>query len=344
MPAPVSRRRVLAGAGLLLAGIGGLTACGAEGPAVSGPAPAAPGFPVTIRHRLGETVIPDRPRRVVTLGASNTDVALAMGVLPVAIPKTTYGGDAEGVLPWVRTAIERTGGPFPQVIGSGDVTAVPFEGVAAAKPDLVLATYSGLTPQEYAQLSEIAPTVAYPDAEYSTGWREQTRVAGQVFGDPARADRLIADTEAQLAGATQRYPQLAGKTFVYTGGLDGGRLGLFRAADARVQLVTDLGLTLDGSAERDAVRDGSVYYTVSPELLSRIDSDLVIGFFASDDDVRRFRTDAAVATMPAVRRRGLAAVVGNAKVVATSAPSVLSLPWVLGDYLPVLARAADGKA
>ncbi|MEQ3553128.1 ABC transporter substrate-binding protein [Pseudonocardia nematodicida] len=334
----VSRRGVLSGAAglLLLAGCGS----GAGEPGAGGGGEVAEGFPATITHALGETVVPDRPQRVVTLSAANTDVALAMGVLPVAIPRTDYGGDAEGVLPWVRDAIVAHGGEFPRVIGSDDLAVVPLEEVAAAEPDLVLATYSGLTPAEYEQLSAIAPTIAYPDAPYSTGWEDQTRIAGEALGDPARAAQLIDETRATLAGAAREYPQLAGRTFVYTGGIDGGALGVFRAGDVRVQLVTDLGLTLAPYVEENAPGGDEVYYTVSPELLSGVDSDLVIGFFATDEEVRAFRDAPAVDTLPAMARGGFAPVVGADRVVASSAPSVLSIPWVFDSYLPILADAA----
>ncbi|ANY05445.1 ABC transporter substrate-binding protein [Pseudonocardia sp. HH130630-07] len=339
----VNRRGVLAGAaGLFLLG-----GCSTEGPAGAGGAAAGPvaeGFPVTVRHALGETVVPDRPRRVVTLSAANADVALAMGVVPVAIPRTVYGGDAEGVLPWVRDAITRAGGAFPRVIGSDDLAAVPFEEVAAAGPDLVLATYSGLTAPEYAQLSAIAPTIAYPDAAFSTGWQDQTRIAGQVFGDPARAARLVEDTTALLTGAAREYPQLARRTFVYTGGMDGGALGVFRAGDVRVRLVTDMGLTLAPYVEQNAPGSGEVYYTVSTELLSRVDADLLIGFFGSPEEEQAFRSTPGLELLPAMARDAFAPVVGADRVVASSAPSVLSIPWVLDSYLPILAAAAGRAA
>jgi iron complex transport system substrate-binding protein len=333
----VSRRGVLAGA----AGLFLLAGCGGGGQTSGGgAAPAAEGFPATVRHALGETVVPDRPRRVVALSAANADVALAMGVVPVAIPRTVYGGDAEGVLPWVRQAIDTSGAEFPQVIGSDDLAVVPFEEIAAARPDLVLATYSGLTPQEYQQLSAIAPTIAYPDAAYSTGWQDQTRIAGQVFGDPARAQQLIDDTTAQLTGATARFPQLAGKTFLYTGGMDGGALGVFRAGDVRVQLVTDMGLELAPYVEQNAPGGDEVYYTISTELLSGVDADLLIGFFGSPEEVQAFRATPGIELLPAMARGAFAPVVGADRVVASSAPSVLSIPWVLDSYLPILGDAA----
>lgn len=336
----VTRRGVLAGA----AGLFLLTACGGNDRPAGAAGSGTAGFPVTIPHALGETVVPERPQRVVTLSAANADVALALGVVPVAIPRTVYGGDAEGVLPWVRDAIQASGGEFPQVIGSDDLAVVPLEQVAAARPDLILATYSGLTQAEYDQLSAIAPTVAYPDAPYSTGWQDQTRIAGDALGEPERAGQLIDETQALLGGAVERFPQLAGRTFVYSGGMDAGSLGVFRAGDVRVQLVTDMGLTLAPYVEENAPGGDEVYYTVGPELVSGVESDLLIAFFAMPEEVQAFRDTPGVDLIPAMAAGGFAPVVGADRVVASSAPSVLSIPWVLDSYLPILGEAASQAA
>ena len=37
---------------------------------------------------------------------------------------------------------------------------------------MILAPYSGITEEQYELLSEIAPTVAYPDEPWTTPWRE----------------------------------------------------------------------------------------------------------------------------------------------------------------------------
>jgi iron complex transport system substrate-binding protein len=45
--------------------------------------------------------------------------------------------------------------------------------------------------------------------------------------------------------------------------------------------------------------------------------------------------------MPAVKEGRFAPIVGESFVAATSAPSVLSIPWMLDRYVPELAKAAD---
>ncbi len=81
-----TRRQILGGAGLLLF----TAACGRDAPPGGVPA-ATDGFPVTIDHALGTTTIPRAPERVVALGDQDADIAVALGMRPVAIAEQTSG-------------------------------------------------------------------------------------------------------------------------------------------------------------------------------------------------------------------------------------------------------------
>src|SRR5687768_11728995 len=74
---------------------------------------AAQSFPVTIRHALGETVIAKRPERIVTWGWGNHDALLALGVVPVAMPFSTYGGGENGLHPWTEEKLGDLGAATP---------------------------------------------------------------------------------------------------------------------------------------------------------------------------------------------------------------------------------------
>ena len=65
----------------------------------------ADAFPVTIKHAFGETTIEEEPTRVATLGWSDQDAALSLGVVPVGATKLTWGGNATGdLVVWSPTA------------------------------------------------------------------------------------------------------------------------------------------------------------------------------------------------------------------------------------------------
>ncbi|MFP3465918.1 iron-siderophore ABC transporter substrate-binding protein [Leifsonia sp. SIMBA_070] len=320
-----------------------LTGCSAGAPAGQSSTGGDTGaFPVTVKSALGSTTIDAKPKRIVTWGWGAQDIVLALGIIPVAMPKFTYSGTADGVLPWDAERITELGGKTPQLL-TFDTGEVPFEEVVAAKPDVILAPYSGLTQTEFDTLSKVAPVVAYPEKPWSTSWRDQTAIVGKALGMTKQTDALVKKTEDSVSTLAAKYPVLKGKTFYYAAANEPGKLNVYRADDPRVQLLNDLGLKNSPSvAALDSSKgDGSFFYQLSYEKLSQIDTDLLVMYFDKQSSVDAFTSDPLVAAMPAVKEGRLAAIVGESLVMATSAPSVLSIPWSLDRYVPVLAAAAE---
>src|SRR3712207_2934979 len=99
-------RPILRGAALL-ATVLVAAGCGSgddasSGDAAAGGSPASGGaFPVTVETAFGPVEIPEEPQRVVALGWSDAETALALGVQPVgASDWLGFGG--EGVGPWAE--------------------------------------------------------------------------------------------------------------------------------------------------------------------------------------------------------------------------------------------------
>ena len=91
-----TRRRFLAGLSVLaVAPV--LAACGDDGSSSGSSskgseAPAEESaFPVTIKHKYGDTTIEKAPERVVCIGLTDQDALMALGVVPVGI--TYWFGD-----------------------------------------------------------------------------------------------------------------------------------------------------------------------------------------------------------------------------------------------------------
>lgn len=320
-----------------------LTGCSAGGPAPADTAAGDSGaFPVTVKSALGSTTIDAKPKRIATWGWGAQDIVLALGIVPVAMPKFNYGGNADGVLPWDAEKLTKLGAKTPQLLNA-DTGEAPFEEFVEAKPDVILAPYSGLTQTEFDTLSKIAPVVAYPEKPWATSWRDQTAIVGKALGLTDEADALVTKTEKSVSTLAAKYPVLKDKTFFYAAANEPGKLNVYRAEDPRVQLLGDLGLKNSPSiGALDASKgDGSFFYQLSYENLSKIDTDLLVMYFDKQSSVDAFTADPLVAAMPTIKEGRFAPIVGESFVMATSAPSVLSIPWMLDRYVPQLAKAAD---
>ena len=177
---PLSRRTLgLAG----LAGLAGvLAACGSDGSdaatggessgsGATSAAGATDAFPLTVTHDLGETTVPAAPSRIVSVGLTEQDFLLALGIVPVAVTDW-YGEQPHAIWPWATDALGDAEPPV--VLDSAD--GVPFVQVASLEPDLIIGTNAGLTQADYDKLSEIAPTVAaVPGTGYFARGRTSSR-------------------------------------------------------------------------------------------------------------------------------------------------------------------------
>ena len=324
-----------------------LAACGDDGddgatasaPADTEPADAGSSpFPVTIEHALGTAEIPEAPERVVTWGWGSADAALALGVVPVAMPHQAYGGDDEGVLPWVRDHIEREGLDMPEVLP--ETEEAPIEAIAAARPDLIIAVYSGITEAEYELLSQIAPTVAYPDQAWATPWRETIEIVGQALGRSAEADAVLADIDGQIEEKAEEHPELAGKTVAMVWSTP-DTFYVYKPADARVEFTLDLGLESAPSVDELADGGETFFYTLSQERLAELTSDVLVSYADTEEASAAFLSSPAAQTMPQVQAGTVAEVVGTEFIAAVSPPTALSLTWGLDEYVEILAEAAQ---
>src|SRR3954451_18908704 len=141
------------------------TGCGGGGSSSGPPAPAAVS-PATVTHEYGQTVVEEAPQRVVSLGYTDQDAILALGVVPVAIREFT-GNKPSATWDWAQDELQ---GQQPQVLPVGDVGT---EAIAALRPDLIVGISAGLTQEQYDTYSKIAPTIAQPSGfvDYGTLWQ-----------------------------------------------------------------------------------------------------------------------------------------------------------------------------
>jgi|SRR5215217_342652 len=297
-------------------------------------------FPVTLEHAWGETTIPAEPKRVVTWGWGNEDAVIALGIMPVGIPFKSYGGGEDGIQPWVEAALDAA--PEKPLI-LPDASEPPFEQIAALEPDLILAVYSGITEEQYALLSGIAPTVAYSGDAWSTPWQDVTLTIGKALGKADEAEALVAETTAWLQFEFDKHPALRDVTFSSANDYDGS-MAVYAPADARMKFLTDLGMTLDPSVAALAPNDGAFYYSLSYELFDDLEGDIFVTYFEEQSALDAWLDNSYAANHPPIANGGLAALVGTEYVAAVAPPTVLSLRWGFPTYLEILATAADATA
>lgn len=331
--------RILILLGVLCAAIG-LAGCGGDDAGTPAASSATSGsFPVTIEHAFGETTITEAPTRVVAWGWGSADASIALGVVPVAIPFQPYGADEDGVLPWIRQALDERGAPIPTVLpDTGEEP--PYEEIAAAQPDLVLAPYSGVTKEQYDLLSAIAPTVAYPGEAWATPWRETIEIVGTALGRDVEAAALLADIDARFAEQAEAHPELAGKSVAMVWD-SAGTFYVYRKADPRVEATLALGLESAPSVDELANGDETFYYTLSYERLDELTSDILVSFADTPALSRKFLDSSYAKAMQQVRDGTVAEVVGKDFISSVSPPTALSLTWGLDEYVEILARAAS---
>ncbi|GAA2040247.1 iron-siderophore ABC transporter substrate-binding protein [Agromyces tropicus] len=320
-----------------------LSACSAATaePTDGGPdAAAADGFPVTIEHAFGETVVEDEPARVATWGWGATEAAVSVGVYPVAIAEQVWTVGAGEYLPWVEDAYEEAGEELPALIPDPEGGAtVPYEEFIAAEPDLILAPYSGLTEEQYDTLSEIAPVVAYPEAPWTTAWDDVIRITAETLGRADEGDAVLQRISDGLSEQAAAHPEFADTTFA--GIWDGdGFVYVYTPADARIEVLTDLGLEVAPSVAELDTSDGGFYYELSYEQLDRLDADVIVSYHSSQADADAFLEKPELQAIPAVAAGRIAQVADPVTVSSVSPPTALSFDWEGG--MPALVDAIAG--
>ena len=195
-------------------------------------------FPVSIEQKFGTTTIPEQPERVVTVGFHEQDWLYALGIAPIAV-REWYGGYEYATWPWADDARKAVGAE-PTVLGSGDLD---MEAIAALNPDLIIATWSGITQEQYDLLSQIAPTLAQSGdyADYGMPFAEETRSIAKAVGKVEEGEKIIADVDAKITGIKDAHPEWANSSSVSVNFFYQGQPGAYFSIDPRPALMGRLG-------------------------------------------------------------------------------------------------------
>lgn len=289
-------------------------------------------FPVTIAHEFGETTIEAEPTRVVSIGFTDHDTLLALGVEPIAI--RAWYGDHEFVWPWAEEAL---GDLEPVVLPSDDLN---FEQIAALEPDLIVGQYIGLEEAEYETLAQIAPTIAQPADHPSFGapWQLMARNIGTAVGRADEADALIDGIEQRFEDIRDANAGFAGVELAYAGvyGTDQPTYYVETDGSTRMRVLQDLGFVVPD--ELAALGDDAFYHDISAERLDLLDQDVVLWEPAVLELLPAVESNPLYKTL-GVAQEGRDIFMTDPQVAGAMAHStVLSLPLVLDFLEPELAR------
>lgn len=288
------------------------------------------GFPVTVTHALGETVVPARPERIVVTDMNEVvDSLLAVGLQPV------YYGLSGGYIGDVPVWVEEAGLDPEIAYDRIPRFEIDPERVASMQPDLILGTW--VEEALYEQLSGIAPTIVVKASDATT-WQEVQRTVGLATGRVEEASAAIDETEALLAEQRARLaPYLDRKVAVAYDFFDELYINGKTAPIGRV--LSDFGMTVI-SPETAAEGDIDVVSLEQTNLLS--EADIIITPEFLEGDVARLEANPLFALLPAVQNGGYLPL-SREGAQALYLESALSYRWGIPRLVDAVIEAAEGR-
>ncbi|WP_211245652.1 ABC transporter substrate-binding protein [Actinomadura oligospora] len=168
--------RLMKGFAVAAAAALALSACGGSGDS------SASGATHLVKHAMGETRVPDDPKKIVVLDTDKVDTLATLGLTP-----------AGATVPDQQAGMPKYLGPGLAKVKSVGTTQQPdVEAIAALKPDLILGSKFRME-KYYSQLSKIAPTV-FTD-QVGITWKQNFLLDAEAVGKKAEGERRLKEYE-----------------------------------------------------------------------------------------------------------------------------------------------------
>ncbi|MFJ6013981.1 iron-siderophore ABC transporter substrate-binding protein [Streptomyces sp. NPDC092952] len=335
-----SWRRTAAVLSAAALGVGLLTGCGsdtAESKGEDAPAASTGAFPVTVEHAFGSTEITKAPKRVVSVGYTDDQAILALGVKPVGMvdqyPNPAgKSPDINTQWPWVK---DKWGDTRPEVVMSNGDAGPNYEKIASLRPDLIIAVYSEIDRAAYDKLSKIAPTVGRTKGEkepFSAPWQDNAVHIAKALGKEAEGEKLVEGIQGKLDAAKKAHPEFAKQTAVVLSWYKDS-VAPFTSTDVRGRLVTGTGFAYQ--TKIDEVAGGKFYTTLSPERVDLVDVDriFVVNDKADTEALKKFELFANLSAVKKGKVSYLLDSEGPAVGAAMSQGTLLSLPYAIDELV-----------
>ncbi len=290
-------------------------------------------YPLSVEHRFGVSVINQQPTRVATVDWGGADNLLALGYQPLTV-RYWFGDYTNGIWPWAQPLLSSE----PEVI-RGELN---FEQIARTHPDLILAIRSGISKEDYKQLSKIAPVIAVPTGEgdYTLNWEQRARLVAHVLNREEEAEARIAKIKARFAEVRKTHPGWTDKTLAMATYWD-GNIGVYSADDVTVRLKSEMGLSV-APGIRELTREGEFFMTISEEMLSILDADILF-WYVSEGAKEKVESLVLRPHMRAYKEgREVFMPTSSQTNGALSHGSLLSIPVAIDLVEPLIETAIDG--
>ncbi|WP_102347690.1 siderophore ABC transporter substrate-binding protein [Bacillus sp. Marseille-P3661] len=147
---------------------------------------------LTIKHQLGETVVPVNPENVVVFDYGVLD---SLDLLGVEVAAVAQGSS----IPTYLSKYEDS-----KYVNAGSLKEPDFEAISALEPGLII--ISGRQQDAYEELSKIAPTIfmGVDTARYMESYKENATILGQIFDKKTEVETELAKVEKTIAALNEK--------------------------------------------------------------------------------------------------------------------------------------------
>lgn len=309
-----------------------LTACATQ-PSVGAADKGDGSYPLTLESPYGTTVLEAKPQSVAVLSSVDLDIALALGIEPVISPQ--YGD-----MPPEPATQEKLDELGIDELATYDFTdGTDFEAIAAANPDVILATSGWTLEEDYEQLSKIAPIVSFEGKNglATMTWDQRTAAAGAALGLQEEAQAVIDEVAQAFVDARTANPAFEGLSYTYAV-IHPEQISYISYEGSNISFFADLGFVLPETASQFSETEG----TVSKENLDLLEADvLLVGYPFGDEGLLSrdaLESDQLFQSLPSVKS-GHYAVIDDSIASPLAYPTPLGQLWVLERIIPVLQQA-----
>lgn len=221
---------------------------------------------VSIKDDRGvEIQLTTTPKRVAAVSYLGVDVALALGIKPVATTYMTAGRNPDFLL-----------GLTKDIKAIGQRAKPNLELLAETKPDVIIAM-KRYTVGNAAQFEKIAPYIAYNSELLAQSYTEVSGIA-KALGKPERGEQLNADFKRHLAEFARKAPKNVKPRFQIMWG--GDTPFSFHTENSAASIVAALG---GDNIVGPVQKDGKFGMEVSLETMLEADPEVIFVYDSGPD-------------------------------------------------------------